>query len=89
MIRNLFFSLVGLFGAFWVVWPGIVTQKGWDCTKDIVTNADKEPIDSQSFLEDIQRKIILSSSISAKTLLKADNLSSMEKLRIVGDACFR
>ncbi len=89
MIRNLFFSLIGLFGGLWLVWPGISSSKGWECASDIVMNAEKEPTDSISLLESIQRKLKLSSAVSTKTLLKADNLGAMEKFRIVGDACFR
>ena len=89
MIRNLFFLSFGLFGGLWLVWPGISTKGGWECSKDIVFNADKEPTDSVSFLQSLERKLKISSSLSPKTLFKAENLGPMDKLRVVGDACFR
>ena len=89
MIRNFLFFLFGLFGGLWLVWPGVSTSKGWDCTKDIIFNSDKEPTDSASFLEDLTRKLKLSSAVSTKTLLKAETLNPLEKLRIAGEASFR
>ena len=89
MVRNLFFVLLGIFGGLWLVWPGVASKEGWDCTKDIILNSEEEPKDSVSLLEDLQRKIRLSAALSPKTLLKAENLGPMDKFRIVGDACFR
>ena len=89
MFRNLFFIFLGLFGGLWLVWPGISTKVGWECSKDIVFNAEKEPTDSVSFLQSLQRKLKISSAVSPKTLLKAENLGPMDKFRIIGDACFR
>ena len=89
MIRNLLFLSLGAFGGLWLVWPGIITNQGWDCAKDIVSNANKKPINAESFFEDIQRKVKLGSAVSSQTLLKAENLGNMDRLRIVGDACFR
>ena len=89
MIRNFFFVLLGLFGGLWLAWPGVSSKKGWDCTKDIVLNSEEEPKDSQSFLDDLKRKLRLTAALSPKTLLQAENLGPMDKIRIVGDACFR
>ena len=89
MLKNLFFFLLGLYGGLWLVWPGIITQKGWECSKDIVFNSEKEPTDAQTFLDDLKRKLRLSSALSTKTLLKAEDLGRMDKFRIIGDACFR
>ena len=89
MIKNLLIFFLGMFGGLWLIWPGIATQKGWECTNDIIINSEKEPTDSISFLEDLQRKLRLTSAISPKTLLKAENLGMIDKLRILGDACFR
>ena len=89
MTRNFFFIFFGLFSGLWLVWPGIVSNKGWKCATDIALNVDKKPIDSQSFLKGMQRKLKLTTSLSPKTLLRSDNLGPMEKFRVVGDACFR
>jgi len=89
MTRNLLFTFFGLFGGLWLVWPGIISNKGWECTKDIVLNADQKPTDSQSFLKDLHRKLKITTSLSPKTLLKSEKLGPMDKFRVVGDACFR
>ena len=89
MTRNLFFFSFGLFAGLWLVWPGIVSNKGWECAKDIVLNADKKPTNSQSFFKNLQRKLKLTTTLSPKTLLRSENLSPMDKFRVVGDACFR
>ncbi len=80
---------LGLFGGIWLVWPGVLTNKGWACAKDIVANAEKKPTDSKSLLGDVKRKLKITTSISPKTLLKSENLDPMDKVRIVGDTCFR
>ena len=89
MFRNLLFLSLGALGSFCLVWPGIITNEGWRCMKDIVVNSQKKPLDRQSFFEDIDRKLKIGSAVSAKTLFKAENLGPMDKLRIAGDACFR
>ena len=89
MIKNMVFVLLGLFGGIWLVWPGISTKNGWVCTKDIVFNSEKEATDSQSFIEDLTRRLRISSAVSPKTLLSRKHLGPMDKFRIVGDACFR
>ena len=89
MFRNLFFFSFGALGGLWFVWPGILTNQGWDCTKDIVFNANKKPRDPQSLVENFERKLKVSSAVSPKTLLKVENLGPIDKLKIVGDACFR
>ena len=89
MFRNLLFLSLGSFGAFWLVWPGIITNQGWVCVKDIIVNSEKKPTDAKSFLKDIERKIKLGSVVSTQTLLNAEKLRPIDKLRILGDACFR
>ncbi len=89
MIRNLFFLIFGLFGGLWFIWPQIITIKGWECAKDIVLTSNEELTDVESFVESLPNKIKLGLAISPKTLLKRENLSRIEKLRIVGDTCFR
>ena len=89
MIRNLFFIILGAFGGLWFIWPQIITTKGWECTKDVISSSDEELTDIESLVESLPNKIKLGLAISPKTLLKRDNLTFFEKLRIVGDACFR
>ena len=89
MIRNLFFLIFGTFCGFWFVWPEITTTKGWECAKNVVASSDEDLTDIESFIESLPNKIKLGLAISPKTLLKRDNLTRIEKLRIVGDTCFR
>ena len=89
MIRNLFFLILGAFSGLWFIWPQIITTKGWECTKDIIASSSEELTDVGSIVESLPNRIKLGLAISPKTLLKRDNLTRIEKLRIVGDACFR
>ncbi len=89
MIKNLFFLIVGAFSGIWFIWPQIITTKGWECTKDIVASSDEELTDIESFIESLPNKIKLGLAVSPKILLKRENLSHIEKLRVVGDTCFR
>ena len=89
MIRNLFFLILGVFSGLWFVWPQIFTTKGWECTKDIIDSSSEELTDIESLVESLPNRIKLGLAVSPKTLLKRDDLTNIEKLRIVGDACFR
>ena len=89
MIRNLFFFSLGLFSGLWFIWPQIITSKGWVCANDVIASSDEELTDIESLVESLPNKIKLGLAISPKTLLKRENLTRLEKLRIVGDACFR
>ena len=89
MIRNLFFLILGAFSGLWFIWPQIITTKGWECAKDVIASSDEELTDIESFIESLPNKIKLGLAISPKTLLKRENLTRIEKLKIVGDACFR
>ena len=89
MIRNLFFIFLGAFGGIWLIWPQIITSEGWECSKDIVLSSNEELSDIESLVESLPNKIKLGLAISPKTLIKRDNLTRIEKLRIVGDTCFR
>ncbi len=89
MIRNLLFLLLGLLGGFWIVWPEILTSKGWECAMDISLSQEEELTDYESFVENLPSKIKLGLSLSPKAILKRENLGPMDKIRIVGDACFR
>ncbi len=89
MIRNLFFILIGAFSGIWFVWPQIISTKGWECTKDVILSSNEELTDIESLVESLPNKIKVGLAISPKTLLKRKNLTRIEKLRIVGDTCFR
>ena len=89
MKKNLFFLILGAFSGIWLIWPQIITTKGWECTKNIVASSDEELTDIESFIESLPNKIKLGLALSPKILLKRENLSHIEKLRIVGDTCFR
>ena len=89
MLRNLFFLILGAFSGLWLVWPQIITSKGWECTKNVVKSSNEELTDLESIIESLPNKIKIGLAVSPKTLLKRENLSRIEKLRIVGDTCFR
>ena len=89
MIRNLFFLILGAFSSLWFIWPQITTTKGWECAKNVVTSSTEDLTDIESFIESLPNKIKLGLAISPKALLKRKNLTRIEKLRIVGDTCFR
>ena len=85
MIRNIFIFSLGVFSGLCFIWPQIITTKGWDCTQDVVTATDEELTD----IESLPNKIKLGIAISPKILLKRESLTQIEKLRIIGDTCFR
>ena len=89
MIRNLSFLILGAFSGLWFIWPQIITSKGWECTKDVIASTNEELTDIESLVESLPNKIKLGLAVSTKTLLKRENLTRIEKIRIVGDACFR
>ena len=89
MIRNLFFLILGTFSGLWFIWPQIITTKGWECTKDIISSSSEELTDIESLIESLPNKIKLGLAVSPKALLKRESLTRIEKIRIVGDACFR
>ena len=89
MIRNLFFLILGTFSGIWFIWPQIITTKGWACTQDAVNSSSEELTDIESFIESLPNKLKLGLAISPKILLKRENLTRIEKIRIIGDTCFR
>ena len=64
-----------------------ITGLGMYVPENVVTNEDLTDI--ESFVESLPNRIKLGLAVSPKTLLKRENLTRIEKLRIVGDACFR
>ena len=89
MVRNLLFFILGSCTGLWFIWPQIITTKAWECATDIVSSSNEELTDIESFVESLPNKIKIGLAIPPKTLLKRENLTRIEKLRIVGDACFR
>ena len=89
MIRNLFFLTLGAFSGIWFIWPQIITTNGWECTKDVIASSNEDLTDIESLVESLPNRIKLGLAVSPKTLIKRENLTRIEKLRIVGDACFR
>ena len=89
MIKNLFFLILGALSGLWFIWPQIITTKGWACAKDVIESSNEELTDIESLVESLPNRIKFSLAVSPKTLLKRENLTRIEKLRIVGDACFR
>ena len=89
MIRNLFFFILGAFSGLWFIWPQIITSKGWECTRNVVESSNEDLTDIESIIESLPNKIKLGLAISPKTLLKRENLTLTEKIRVVGDTCFR
>jgi len=63
--------------------------KGWECTKDVIASSNEDLTDMESLIESLPNRIKLGLAVSPRTLLKRENLTRIEKLRIVGDACFR
>ena len=89
MIKKLFLFCLGIFSGLWLIWPQIATNKGWECAKDVLASSDDELTDIESLIESLPNKIKLGLAISPKTVLKREDLNRLDKLRIVGDACFR
>ena len=89
MFRNLVFFILGTFSGLWFMWPKITTTKGWQCTMDVIASSNEELTDIESIIESLPNKIKLGLAISPKTLLKRENLTRIEKIKIVGDTCFR
>ncbi len=89
MIRNLFFLILGIFGGLWFVWPQIFTNEGWECSKDVIASSYEDLTDIESLVESLPNRIKVGLALSPRTLLKREDLTRIEKLRIVGDACFR
>ena len=89
MIRNLFFFILGTTSGLWFIWPHIITTKGWECAMDVVASSNEDLTDIESIIESLPNKIKLGFAISPKTLLKRENLTRIEKIRVVGDTCFR
>ena len=55
----------------------------------MIASSNEDLTDIESFVESLPNRIKLGLAVSPKTLLKRENLTRIEKLRIVGDACFR
>ena len=89
MIRNLLLLILGASGGLLFVWPQIFTTEGWACTKEVIESSNEELTDIESLIESLPSRIKVGLAVSPRTLLKREDLSRIDKLRIVGDACFR
>ena len=89
MLRNLLFFILGVSSGLWFVWPHIFSTKGWECTNDVIASSREELTDIESLIESLPNKIKFGLAVSPKTLIKREDLTRIEKFRIVGDACFR
>tara|TARA_Y100001968_G_scaffold315174_1_gene341478 strand:+ start:260 stop:529 length:270 start_codon:yes stop_codon:yes gene_type:complete len=89
MTRYLLIFILGTLSGLWIIWPKIITSKGWECTINVVESSNEDLTDIESIIESLPKKIKIGLAISPKTLLKRDNLTRIEKIRIVGDTCFR
>tara|TARA_Y100001968_G_C19186450_1_gene633014 strand:- start:47 stop:283 length:237 start_codon:yes stop_codon:yes gene_type:complete len=78
MIKIVLLVSVGFWGGLWMAWPGISTKRNWDCAKDIVLNSNQKRTDLRAVM-----------AISPKVLFKMKKASPLQKMRIVGDSCFR
>ena len=77
-MKNIFLLFIGIIGGLWLAWPGITSKRNWSCASEIILNSKEEKTDMRAVL-----------AVSPNYLLKRKSNSPIDKLRIVGDACFR
>tara|TARA_Y100001968_G_scaffold114826_1_gene104228 strand:+ start:1963 stop:2199 length:237 start_codon:yes stop_codon:yes gene_type:complete len=78
MIKTIFLLGVGVFGGLWIAWPGISLKDNWECALDVVTKSRDEKTELRALM-----------TVSPKFLLRKKSSGPLEKLRFVGDVCFR
>ena len=78
MLKSLLFLLTGVFGGLWLAWPGVTNQENWFCAKEIVLKSQGNRTDIRTVM-----------AVSPNYFLKKKSQGLMDKLRVVGDACFR
>tara|TARA_B100000700_G_C14888958_1_gene781770 strand:+ start:816 stop:1052 length:237 start_codon:yes stop_codon:yes gene_type:complete len=78
MIKLLFLLGLGFYGGLWVAWPGVISKGNWNCAAEIIMKSKDQRTDMRAIL-----------AVSPKYLLNDKKNGPLEKLRIVGDACFR
>ena len=78
MLRNLFFTSIGILGGLWIAWPGIVNKENFSCVSEIILKSQNEKADVRAIM-----------AVSPKYLLRSKSNGPFDQLRVVGDACFR
>ncbi len=78
MIKNLFVFILGSFSGLWIAWPGITIRSNWSCAKEIIVKSYDNEIDIRTLM-----------SVKPKYLIRKEKYGEFDKLRIVGDICFR
>tara|TARA_Y100001968_G_C19040238_1_gene564135 strand:- start:367 stop:603 length:237 start_codon:yes stop_codon:yes gene_type:complete len=78
MIKTILFLGLGFLGGLCVPWPGIVKAENFNCVKELVMESNNAHLDIRTL-----------SSISMRNVLKGKNQTTLERVRIVGDTCFR
>ena len=78
MIKTFIILGIGCFSGLWVAWPGITNRENWICAKEIAIDSDKGNLDKRTLI-----------SVTPKYLLNRNNLTYIQKIRFLGDTCFR
>tara|TARA_Y100001968_G_C19447148_1_gene766064 strand:+ start:4688 stop:4966 length:279 start_codon:yes stop_codon:yes gene_type:complete len=78
MIKSLLLLMVGCFGGLWIAWPGLTKKENLSCAYEIFEKTRKDRTDIRAVL-----------AISPNYLIKKSSPNSLDKFRIIGDACFR
>ena len=77
-MKNTFFLLAGILLGTSISWPGIILLDNWKCFVNIIKRSSEEKISMKAAL-----------AVSPNFLLKGEKQTTISKLRVVGDACFR
>ena len=78
MVKTLILLIIGCFGGLWLAWPGVTKKKNWICVKEIVVNSQNNKIDVRTL-----------KSVTPKYLVNRNKLTNIDRLRYLGDTCFR
>ncbi len=78
MVKILFLFSIGFVGGLWIPWPGILNNQNWFCAKDAVIKLSKGKTKNQSF-----------SQMNFKKIFQYERSGTINRLRIVGNSCFR
>ena len=78
MLKSLFLLIIGCFGGLWLAWPGLTNKDNLSCAVEIIQKTQDDRTDIRALL-----------AISPRYILKKTNLTALDKLRIMGNACFR
>ena len=72
------FLFFGIFLGLYLSWPGLLMPENWECFNQIIAKSAEDKISLKAALE-----------ICTNYFLKAKNIKTISKIRIVADACFR